>query len=607
MKASAKRIEDYGFIGNMRTAALIDRDATLEWLCMPRFDSDACCAALLGDRSNGYWQIAPREKVVSRTRRYRGETLVLETLFETDSGCVAVIDFMPLERSGEARVDLMRVVEGREGCVAMECDALFRFGYGDVTPLLREDRDGASAIAGPDALRLRSPTSLHCDDGVLRATFSIDRGERVPFVLSWHDSYRGAPEPCDALQALDDVEQWWRDWSERCEVDDAFREPVVRSLITLKALTDEQTGGMVGAASCSLPESNGGELNWDYRYTWLRDATFTLYALLASGYREEAYAWRQWLLRVAAGEPGKLQPIYGIAGERRIDEHELDWLSGFNDSRPVRIGNGAYRQIQLDIHGEVMDGLHASRMQDIEPDADLWRVQYRLVRYIEAHWQQPGAGLWESRGPERHYTHSKVMAWVAVDRAIKGIENFGFEGDVEDWKHLRQRIHEDVCTHGFKRSRNSFVQHYDSDELDASLLLLPLVGFLPATDPRIEATVEAIQQELTRDGFVYRFATDTKRHDQAEDEGAFLVCCFWLVDVLLLQERRDEARVLFDKLLDVRNDLGLLSEEYHPVQRCLLGNFPQAFSHVGLVNSAHNFGHARRRQGPQPARSRQAD
>lgn len=605
MEASAKRIEDYGFIGNMRTAALIDRDATLEWLCMPRFDSDACCAALLGDRNNGYWQIAPRGKVISRSRRYRGETLVLETLFETDSGRVAVIDFMPLSRDGEARVDLMRIVEGREGKVEMECNALFRFGYGDVTPLLREDRHGISAIAGPDALRLSSPTQMRCDEDALRATFSVAAGERVPFTLTWHASYQKAPEPHDPLQALDKVERWWSDWSGRCEIDDAFREPVVRSLITLKALTDEQTGGMVGAASCSLPESLGGELNWDYRYTWLRDATFTLYALLASGYREEAYAWRQWLLRVAAGEPGKLQPIYGIAGERRIDEHKLDWLSGFNGCRPVRIGNGAYRQVQLDIHGEVMDGLHASRMQDIEPDADLWRVQYRLVRYVEAHWQQPGAGLWELRGPQQHYTHSKVMAWVAVDRAIKGVENFGLEGDIDDWKRLRQRIHEDVCTHGFNRARNSFVQHYDSDELDASLLLLPLVGFLPATDPRIEATVEAIQHELTRDGFVYRFVTDTKRHSLAEGEGAFLVCCFWLVDVLLLQERRDEAQALFDKLLDVRNDLGLLSEEYHPIQRCLLGNFPQAFSHVGLVNSAHNFSNAH--QPHQPARSRQAD
>lgn len=607
MEAAAKRIEDYGFIGNMRTAALIDRDAAIEWLCMPRFDSDACCAALLGERSNGYWQIAPRGQVISRSRRYRGETLVLETLFETDSGCAAVIDFMPLSREGEARVELMRIVEGREGRVDMECNALFRFDYGDVTPLLREDRHGVSAIAGADALRLCSPASMRCDEDTLHAAFSVAAGECVPFTLTWHAAFQPAPEPRDALRLLDEVERWWLEWSRRCDIDEAFREPVVRSLITLKALTDDQTGGMVAAASCSLPESIGGELNWDYRYAWLRDSTFTLYALLTSGYRDEACAWRQWLLRAAAGEPGKLQPIYGIAGERRVDERTLDWLSGFNGCRPVRIGNGAYRQLQLDMHGEVMDGLHVSRMEDIEPDADLWRVQYRLAKYVEAHWQQPGAGLWELRGPQRHYTHSKVMSWVAIDRAIKGVENFGLEGELEQWKRLRQRIHDDVCTHGFKRDRNSFVQHYGSDELDASLLLMPLVGFLPASDPRIEATVEAIQRELTHDGFIYRFVSDAKRHDLTEGEGAFLVCCFWLVDVLLLQQRRDEARALFDKLLSVRNDLGLLAEEYHPVRRCLLGNFPQAFSHVGLVNSAHNFSDASRGHKPQPARARQSN
>ncbi|RKR03450.1 GH15 family glucan-1,4-alpha-glucosidase [Kushneria sinocarnis] len=604
MEAADKRIEDYGFIGNMRTSALIDRDASVEWLCMPRFDSDACCASLLGTRDNGFWQIAPTAEVTARSRRYRGETLVLETQFETADGRVAVIDFMPVCQDGETTIDLMRVVEGRSGSVEMQCDTLFRFDYGDVTPLVRHGEHGMSAISGPDVLRLWAPFPLEDGDGHSRASFTVNEGEQVPFVLTWYESHNDEPEVGDALQALEEVEQWWRDWSARCDVDDEFREPVVRSLITLKALTDAQTGGMVGAASCSLPERINGEANWDYRYTWLRDTTFTLYALLSSGYTEEAYAWRQWLLRVAAGEPGKLQPIYGIAGERRLPEQQLPWLAGFNGCSPVRIGNGAYRQVQLDIHGEVMDGLHVGRIHDLEPDEDLWQVQCQLVSYLEQHWQDTGAGLWELRGPERHYTHSKVMAWVAIDRAIKGVEDHGLEGDVERWKALRQQIHDDVCEHGFNRERNTFVQYYGGEALDASLLLIPLVGFLPADDPRMVGTIEAIQQDLMEDGFVYRFVTDKKKHDLAEGEGAFLVCGFWLVDNLLLLDRRDEARELFDRLLGVRNDLGLMSEEYHPIQQCLLGNFPQAFSHVGLINSAHNLARAHR-LGEQPAESRQ--
>ncbi|OHV08762.1 glycoside hydrolase family 15 protein [Kushneria phosphatilytica] len=607
MAATDKRIEDYGFIGNMRTSALIDRDASIEWLCMPRFDSDACCASLLGTRDNGYWQIVPTGEVTARSRRYRGETLVLETEFETADGRVAVIDFMPVCQDGETTIDLMRVVEGRSGSVEMLCDTLFRFDYGDVTPLVHHGEQGMSAISGPNALRLWAPFALKDGDGHSRATFTVSEGERVPFVLTWYESHKDEPEVGDAFQAMDEVEQWWRDWASRCDVDDEFREPVVRSLITLKALTDAQTGGMVGAASCSLPERIHGEANWDYRYTWLRDATFTLYALLASGYKEEAYAWRQWLLRVAAGEPGKLQPIYGIAGERRLPEQKLSWLSGFNGCTPVRIGNGAYRQVQLDIHGEVMDGLHVGRIHDLDPDEDLWQVQCQLVEYLEDHWQDTGASLWELRGPERHYTHSRVMAWVAFDRAIKGVEDYGLEGDVARWKALRQQIHDDICEHGFNRERNTFVQYYGGEALDASLLLIPLVGFLPADDPRMVGTIEAIQQDLMKDGFVYRFVTDKKEEDLTRGEGAFLVCGFWLVDNLLLLGRRDEARELFDRLSGVRNDLGLLSEEYHPDAQCLLGNFPQAFSHVGLINSAHNLARDRSDDGEsreRPARSR---
>lgn len=604
MEAAAKRIEDYGFIGNMRTAALINRDAVIEWLCLPRFDADACCAALLGERDNGYWQLMPTGSVVSQTRRYRGETLVLETEFETDTGRVAVIDFMPLCQKGDASVDVMRIVEGRAGQVEMRSDALFRFGYGDVTPLVRHDKGVMSAVAGPDGLRLEAGVPLSDGASRTQAIFSVADGERVPFVLTWYQSYGEVPPSRDAEQALESVEQWWRDWSARCDVDDEFREPVVRSLITLKALTDAETGGIVGAASCSLPERIGGEANWDYRYTWLRDATFTLYALLSSGYQQEAYTWRQWLLRVAAGEPGKLQPIYGIAGERRLFEHQLDWLSGFNGCRPVRIGNGAFQQVQLDIYGEVMDGLHFGRIHDLEPNEALWSIQCQLVDYLEDHWHQKGSSLWELRGPEEHYTYSKVMAWVAIDRAIKGAEKFALEGDVERWKQLRQQIHDEVCDKGFNRERNSFVQYYGSDALDASLLLLPLVGFLPADDPRIIATIEAIQRELTHDGFVYRFVTEPKEQHLTDGEGSFMVCGFWLVDDLLLLGRHDEARALFDQLLGVRNDLGLLSEEYHPIEQCLLGNFPQAFSHVGLINSAHNLSRSRH-QRKQPARSRQ--
>lgn len=591
-----KRIEDYGLIGNMRTVALIDRQASVEWLCLPRFDSDACCAALIGERKNGHWQICPAGEVREKSRRYRGETLVLETLFETDTGSVAVIDFMPICQRDDTHVDVVRIVEGRSGSVEMFSSAAFRFGYGHVAPWVHCRREGVSAVSGPAGLRLVSPVELHDRPGDIHATFTVEAGERVPFTLTWHRSYCAPPPVQDENAALEETERWWCEWSGKCQIDETFREPVVRSLITLKALTHIDTGGIVAAATTSLPEEVDGELNWDYRFTWLRDVTFTLYALLASGYRDEAVAWREWLLRVAGGEPSKLQPMYGVAGERRLVEQELDWLSGFNGCRPVRIGNEAFQQRQNDIYGQVMDGLHLSRIKDLEPDEDMWGVQRRLIDYLEEHWEEKDAGVWELRGPSQHYTYSKIMSWVAVDRAIKDAEAYGLEGDLKRWRELRQRIHDDVCEKGFNAERNAFVMHYGSDALDAVLLLIPQLGFLPIEDARVQGTIEAIQRELAYDGFVYRFIDDKKKDDLTAGEGAFVLCGFWLADALLLLGRQDEARSLFDKLLGVRNDLGLLAEEYHPVLKCQLGNYPQAFSHVGLVNTAHNL--SRYEKGP---------
>nr|WP_299242282.1 glycoside hydrolase family 15 protein [uncultured Halomonas sp.] len=589
-----KKIEDYGFIGNMQTAALIDRNASMQWLCVPRFDSDACFAALLGDDDNGYWRIVPEEAIRSRTRHYQGETLILETRFETASGEVAVIDFMPLRNEDDDRVDIVRIVKGLHGQVRMQTSAAFRFFYGYIAPWVRHYDGKVIAIAGPDALRLQTSVPLHGEQMKTCGSFEIRAEETISFVLSWYPSFKNEPADRNAEQLLEETRDWWLKWSGRCQIAAAYREPVVRSLITLKALTHQETGGMVGAASSSLPEKPGGQANWDYRYTWLRDAAFTLHALLISGYREEADAWRKWLLRAAAGDPEKLQPLYGIAGERWLAEYELDWLKGFNDSQPVRIGNDAFKQQQLDVYGEVMDGLHFGRIHGLEPDENMWRIQRQLVGYLEDHWQEKGASIWELRGDTQRYTYSAVMAWVAFDRAIEAVEKFNLEGDVEHWRELRQRIHDEVCEKGFNRRRGTFVQYYGSQALDASLLLLPLTGFISAKDPRMTQTIEAIQQELTHDGFVYRFKTGAKEESLAEGEGAFLVCCFWLVDNLILLDRLEEAEALFGKLMNVRNDLGLLSEEYHPVEGCLLGNVPQAFSHVGVINSAHNLARARK-------------
>ena len=584
-----QRIEDYALIGNMRSVALVGRDGSIDWLCLPRFDSDACFAALLGEPENGRWLIAPQQPLRKVSRCYRDETLVLETTFETAFGTVALIDFMPLPREGNQVIDVVRIIEGRHGRVPMCMEAIFRFGYGRVAPWVRRHDKGLQAVVGPDTLQLCTPLRLHGRDKSTVAEFSVAAGERVPCVLTWHLSWQEAPEVRDAEAALEQTQRWWREWSRRCEMQGEHREAVVRSLITLKALTDADTGGMVAAPTASLPERIGGGRNWDYRYTWLRDATFTLYALLLSGYREEACRWREWLLRAVAGDPEKLQVMYGIGGERRLPEYELGWLKGYEDSRPVRIGNSAHTQVQLDVYGEVMDGLYTARRHGIRPNDDSWSVQRKLLAYLQDHWRDKGRGIWEMRGPPRHFTHSKVMAWAAFDRGVKAVENFDLDGEVEHWRALRNTIHKEVCEKAFSKKRNAFVQYYGGETLDAALLLMPLVGFLSPEDPRIKGTVAAIQRNLMSNGFVMRYSQAGDGDGLPGGESAFLLCSFWLVDNLAMTGREAEARELFERLLTVRNDVGLLAEEYDPLRRRLLGNFPQAFSHVGLINSAHNL------------------
>jgi GH15 family glucan-1,4-alpha-glucosidase len=592
------RIEDYALIGDCQTAALVGRNGSIDWLCVPRFDSGACFAALLGRPEHGRWLLAPAEKVRRVRRRYRDDTLVLETEFETDSGAVVVVDCMPPR---DRQPDLVRTVVGRRGRVPMRMELVIRFDYGAIVPWVRRTRDGMSAIAGPDSLRLRTPVELRGENFTTVADFSVAEGERVPFVLTWHPSHHAAPPAIDAGEAIERTEQWWRQWSGRCTYDGEWREAVKRSLMTLKALTYAPTGGMVAAVTTSLPERLGGVRNWDYRYCWLRDATFTLYALMSAGYDEEARAWREWLLRAAAGTPSQLQIMYALAGERRLTELELDWLPGYEASRPVRIGNDAHHQFQLDVFGEVMDALHFAHRIGIKPDENAWQLQRALLDYLESKWNEPDDGIWEVRGRRRHFTHSKVMAWVAVDRAIKSVERLGLDGPVDHWRRLRATIHDEVCRRGFDPDLKSFVQYYGSKELDASLLMLPLVGFLPATDPRIRGTVEAIERHLVTDGFVARYAGTSHVDGLPAGEEAFVLCTFWLADNLALLNRHADARRLFERLLEIRNDVGLLSEQYDPTARRLMGNFPQAFSHVALINTAHNL--ERRQHGPAHHRS----
>jgi GH15 family glucan-1,4-alpha-glucosidase len=590
------RIEDYALVGDCQTVGLVARDGSLDWLCLPRFDSGACFAALLGEPQHGRWLLAPQGEVRAVRRRYAEGTLVLETEFETAEGVATLIDFMPVRNvafgdASHGRPHFVRIVEGRRGRVAFRMELILRFEYGSVIPWVQKVPGGVGAVAGPDSVLLHTPVPLRGEDLTTVAEFNVAEGEAAPFVLSWHPSYRPRPEAVDAYTARAETEEWWRQWSSRCVCPGPDAEAVVRSLITLKALTYSPTGGIVAAATTSLPEQIGSVRNWDYRFCWLRDATFTLYALLNAGYHDEARAWREWLLRAVAGDPASTQIMYGLAGERRLTEIELPWLPGYEGSKPVRIGNAASGQFQLDVYGEVLAVMYLSRKAGLQAEEAGWNLERALVKFVESVWQQPDEGLWEVRGPRQHFTHSKVMAWVAVDRAIKSVEQFRLEGPLDRWRQLRDTIHREVCERGFDRQLNSFVQYYGGKELDASLLLVPLFGFLPPTDPRVAGTVEAISRHLCHDGFVARYDTSSNVDQLPPGEGAFLACTFWLADNLILLGRLDEGRALFDRLLALRNDVGLLAEEYDPYRKRQVGNFPQAFSHVSLVNTARNLAH----------------
>jgi GH15 family glucan-1,4-alpha-glucosidase len=582
----AAPIEDYALIGDTHTAGLVSRDGSIDWLCLPRFDSPACFAALLGDRSNGRWLLAPAGGVQEVRRRYQGDSLVLETEYRTDDGVVRVIDCMPPRHRDP---DVARVVEGIKGRVRMRMDLTIRFDYGSIVPWVRREGGALHAVAGPDSVWLRTPVPVWGENWTTLADFTVAEGERAPFMLTWHASHRPAPRRIDPVQALGDTEAWWGEWASGIDYQGGWQDAVIRSLLTLKALTYAPTGGIVAAPTTSLPEQLGGVRNWDYRYCWLRDSTFTLSALMLAGLADEAKAWREWLLRAVAGQPQQMQILYGVAGERRITEQELDWLSGYQGSRPVRIGNAAVNQFQLDVYGEVMDTLHVGRYIGLESDEAAWDLQQALLEFLESNWRQPDEGIWEIRGPRRHFTHSKVMAWVALDRAIKAVELLGHEGPVDRWRAVRRELHDEVCREGYDSGRDSFVQFYGADHLDASLLQIPLVGFLPADDPRVKGTVAAIQRELVVDGLVHRYPPQASQSVDGlpPGEGTFLACTFWLADNLALMDRREEAVAIYERLLTLRNDVGLLAEEYDPASRRLLGNFPQAFSHVALVNSAN--------------------
>ena len=578
------RIEDYALIGDLHTAALVGADGSIDWLCLPRFDSPACFAALLGDEGNGRWQIVPAGRVSRTTRRYRGDTLVLETEFETDDGVVRLVDCMPVRRDAPPR--LVRVLEGIRGTVPMRMFLSLRFDYGHVAPWLTAGDHGLRALAGPDAIDVSSDVPLDPESRPA-AEFAVEAGQRIGFLATWHPSHEPSPPAIDAATALADTEAWWRQWSGRAVYDGPWREQVMRSLLTLKALIYEPTGGIVAAPTTSLPEFLGGVRNWDYRYCWLRDASLTLDAFMTAGYAQEAHAWRDWLLRAVAGEPEDLQIMYGLGGERRLDEYELDWLAGYEDSRPVRVGNAAAGQLQLDVYGETVDAIYRAHLLGMASHPQGLRIGYRIMDWLESHWPEPDDGLWEMRGPRRHFVHSKVMAWVAADRAVKILEIAGEQGPLDRLKRLRADIHTEVCREGFDAERNTFTQSYGSKQLDAALLLIPKVGFLPPHDPRVTGTVEAVRRELLQGGFVMRYIPDEAAADGLPPgEGAFLACSFWLVDALALVGRRDEAQALFERLLALRNDVGLFSEEYDPAHGRLIGNFPQAFTHLALISSA---------------------
>jgi GH15 family glucan-1,4-alpha-glucosidase len=584
----ARSIEDHALIGDKRTCALVAGDGAIDWFCTPRFDGPAVFCSLLGGDDNGEWRITPASGLVSSTRRYVGETLVLETTLVSAEGSVRLIDFMSPEPTGPC---IVRIVEGVEGDVPMESVVSARFEYGRTRPWVRHLPEGADLISGPEALRLVSPVQHGRIEGDMVARFTVHPGQRMGMTLNHHESHLPAPAGPDPEHALAEALSWWEGWSSRCPFQGEWREPVIRSLITLKALSYAPTGAIIAAATTSLPEQPGGVRNWDYRYGWLRDASFTLYALMLGGYTREAVAWRDWLLRAVAGDPEDIQIMYGAAGERRLSEWEVGWLPGYGGARPVRVGNAAVDQFQLDVYGEVMDSLHVARRIGVEPDPDAWSLELALMEALEARWREPDEGIWEVRGPRRHFTHSKIMAWVAFDRAIRAVEEGGLEGPTDRWKSARAEIHEQVCDQGYDPGLGAFVQAYDVPRLDASLLMVPLVGFLPASDPRVIGTMEAIQRDLTRDGLVMRYAdTGSEGVDGLPaGEGAFLLCSYWLVDNLAMAGRTDEAHALFERLLTLRNDVGLMAEQWDAENNLMLGNFPQAFSHVGLVNSAWNL------------------
>nr|WP_277605570.1 glycoside hydrolase family 15 protein [Glycomyces sp. L485] len=582
------RIEDYGMIGDLHTAALVGTDGSIDWLCLPRFDSPACFASLLGDERNGCWRLEPASGGRCARRRYRGDTLVLETEWDTPDGSVRVTDAMPPHRGA---ADIVRVVEGLSGRVPMRTMMRLRFGYGRNEPWIRCHDGHLAAIAGPDAAWLDSDVPLEVADGAAHAEFAVPAGRRVSFVLTYQPSHEERPQTVDPEAGIAGAEAFWAEWLERLDYEGEWRDAVCRSLITLKALTYAPTGGILAAATTSLPEDLGGVRNWDYRFCWLRDATYSLQALLGTGYIEEARQWREWLLRAAAGDPAELQIMYGLDGRRWLPELTLDWLTGYEGSAPVRIGNAASGQFQLDVWGEILDGLHLARAAGLQVDEDAWDLQKALLDYLEGNWDRPDEGLWEIRGDRHHFVHSKVMAWAGLNRGIRAVERFGLDGPVDKWKALCAQIHDEVCDRGFDAERGTFTQFYGSQGLDAALLLIPQVGFLPWSDSRVIGTVEAVRRELAHDGFIRRYdpAADGGVDGLPGHEGAFLACTFWLVDALQGTGREREARGLFERLLDVRNDLGLLSEEYDSGAGRQIGNTPQAYSHVGLVNSARHL------------------
>jgi GH15 family glucan-1,4-alpha-glucosidase len=597
-------IEQYALIGDGKTAALVGSDGAIDWLCLPRFDAPACFAALLGSSDNGSWLIVPADSSATSTRSYRDGTLILETVFRTESGEVAIIDAMPLGHSGS---HIIRRVEGRSGCLDMFLHLKLRFDYGASTPwVTREPEDhGLIAIVGPDVVTVRGPVQLRGVDLASVAEFSVSAGEAATFVLSHGPSHLAPPAPFDADEALAQTEKNWSDWSERCTYEGPYRDAVLRSLIVLKALAFEPTGGIVAAATTSLPEQLGGTRNWDYRYCWLRDATLTLIALMGGGYYDEAQAWRDWLHRSIAGNADELQIMYGVGGERHLLEWEADWLPGYQGAKPVRIGNAASQQLQLDVYGEVMDALHQSRANGLEVPESAWALQVNLIEHLETIWCRPDEGIWEVRGGRKNFVHSKVMAWVAMDRAVQDIEAYGLPGPVKRWRDVRDAIHTEVCANGFNADMNSFTQSYGGRALDASLLLMAPVGFLPPDDPRVRGTIAAIERELAAGGFVARYRTEITKDGLPPGEGAFLACSFWLADNFALQGRHEAAKQLFERLLSLRNDVGLLSEEYDLRAGRLVGNFPQAFSHLALVNTAFNLAKhpaaVKRHDGAQPA------